>query len=217
MVNLDGMRLETVNVALVRTGAWTGRMGRSGIDKRPVEGPVRIGRLGLAGDTICDTTVHGGSYRAVYACATEDLAWWSAEIGRRLRPGSFGENLTTTGMDINTALIGEFWAIGSAVLEVTYPRLPCRVLAGFWDVVDLVHRFTERARPGTYLRVIKEGEVAAGDPITVTHRPGHDITLGETFNALTAEPHRLPRLMTVLGQLPPEIRAKVRKRAGLVG
>lgn len=211
------MRVEAVNVALVRTGEWTGRMGRSGIDKRPVEGAVLVGPGGLDGDTICDTGAHGGPYRAVYACTIEDLRWWSAELGKPLSPGNFGENLTTSGVDINAALAGEHWAIGSAVFEVTYPRLPCRVLAGFWDQADLVRRFTERARPGTYLRVLEEGWVAAGDAIRVIHRPDHDVTIGETFAALTTEPHRLPRLAAVLDQLPPEVRTKVRNRAGLAG
>lgn len=220
LANLDGMRLgsvvESVNVAVVRTGAWTGRMGRTGIDKRPVTGPVRVNRHGVAGDTICDTGAHGGPYRAAYACAVEDLLWWSAELGRQLRPGCFGENLTTSGLDIHDALVGEHWAIGTAVFEVTYPRLPCRVLAGFWDVQDLVRRFTERGRPGGYLRVLGEGEVRAGDQVTVVHRPEHDVTLGEAFAALTAKPDLLPRLAAVLPQLPPEVRVKVRRRVGLV-
>jgi MOSC domain-containing protein YiiM len=211
------MRLESVNLAVVRTGDWTGRVGRTGIDKRPADGPVHAGRLGLAGDTICDTREHGGPYRAAYAYAIEDLCWWSAEVGRELRPGSFGENLTTSGVDVNAALVGERWAIGSAVFEVTYPRLPCRVFAGFWDVHDLVSRFIDRARPGTYLRTVTEGEVTAGDPLTVTHHPGHHVTIGETFAALTTEPHLLLKLTAVLDYLPPGVRTKVRNRAGLVG
>jgi MOSC domain-containing protein YiiM len=210
------VRLESVNVAVVRNDEWSGRVGRTGIDKRPVTGPVRVGAAGLAGDTICDTKAHGGPYRAAYACAMEDLRWWSEQLGRELPAGSFGENLSLTGMDINAALVGEQGTIGSAVFEVTYPRLPCRVFAGFWEQPDLIRQFTVRGRPGTYLRVVGDGEVTAGDQVTVTHRPDHDVTLGETFAALTTQPHLLPRLAAVLEQLPPEVRAKVGRRVGVI-
>ena len=206
------MHLESVNLAVVRTGEWTGRVGRSGIDKRPATGPVFAGVGGLAGDTICDTAAHGGPYRAAYACAVEDLQWWSTTLGRPLPPGSFGENLTTSGIDVNAALVGENWAIGSAVFEVTYPRLPCRVFAGFWGVSDLIRRFTRRARPGTYFRGPGEGGGAAGGAGKVTPRPDPDVTLGETFAALPTQPHLLPRLHAVMAQLPPEVGAKVRAR-----
>jgi MOSC domain-containing protein YiiM len=204
------MRLVSVNLAVVRTGEWTGRMGRSGIDKRPVPGPVRAGRLGLAGDTVCDQAAHGSPDRAAYAYAEEDLRWWSAELERELPPGSVGENLTTSGLDVTGAFIGERWAIGSAVFEVSSPRLPCRVFAGFWDVPDLIASFIRRGCPGALLRVVTEGEVTAGDPITVVDRPDHDVTVGETLAAVTTQPELLARVRGIVDLLPAKIQAKVR-------
>ncbi|MCL9760493.1 MOSC domain-containing protein [Frankia sp. AiPa1] len=205
-------RLLTVNLAVVRDGAWTGAMGRSGIDKRPVSGPVRAGPEGLGGDTVVDRRFHGGVDRAGYAFAHEDYAWWMETLGRRIIPGNFGENLTTAELDVTGARIGELWAIGSAVFEVSAPRVPCRVFAGFWDVPDLIARFTQRAEPGAYLRVRTPGEVTAGDAITIVHRPNHDITIGSVFRALTTEPERLPELGAVADVLPTDIRRRVRRR-----
>ncbi|WP_374615562.1 MOSC domain-containing protein, partial [Frankia sp. AgKG'84/4] len=206
------MMVRAVNLAVLRTGEWTGRMGRTGIDKRPVAGPVRVGATGLRGDTVCDRRHHGGTDRAGYAFAEEDVAWWEETTGRRLPPGSFGENLTTSGLDVTGARLGERWAIGSVVFEVSAPRVPCRVFAAFWDVPDLIGRFIRRGQPGAYLRVLTEGEVAAGDPVTIVHRPDHDITVGHALRALTTEPHLLPDLAAALGVLPEDVRATVTRR-----
>jgi len=163
---------------------------------------------------IVDMQNHGGLDQAVYAYAAEDAAWWSAELDRPVGPGAFGENLTTVGLDVNGALIGERWAIGGAVVEVCSVRIPCRTFAGFWDVPDLVKRFTQRAVPGAYLRVVEEGEVGAGDAIEVVSRPeGHDVTVGEMFRALTTEPELLPRLLAVPA-IPEPTREKVARRVG---
>jgi MOSC domain-containing protein YiiM len=206
------MKLLAANVAVLRTEAWTGRLGRTGIDKRPVDGPVRAGFTGMAGDTVCDTKHHGGADRAAYAYAHEDLRWWSTELGRPLSPGMFGENLTTSGLAVTGALLGERWAIGGAVFEVSGPRTPCRVFAGFWDVPDLVRRFTERGRPGAYLRVVTEGDVAAGDPIQVVHRPDHGVTVGRAFRALTTRPDLLVDVAEVAYLLPADTQLAVRRR-----
>ncbi len=211
------MMLRAVNLAVVRTGEWTGRMGRSGIDKRPVAGPVRVGATGLHGDTVCDRRHHGGTDRAGYAFAQEDVAWWEETTGRRLPPGSFGENLTTSGLDVTGARIGERWAIGTVVFEVSAPRVPCRVFAAFWDVPDLIARFIRRGRPGAYLRVLTEGEVAAGDPVSIVHRPDHDITVGLALRALTTEPHLLPDLAAALDVLAEDVRATVTRRTASAG
>ncbi|MCK9898437.1 MOSC domain-containing protein [Frankia sp. AgB32] len=136
----------------------------------------------------------------------------SETTGRRLPPGSFGENFTTSGLDVTGARIGERWAIGSAVFEVSAPRVPCRVFAAFWDVPDLVARVIHRGQPGAYLRVLTEGEVAADNPITIVHRPDHDITVGHALRALTTEPHLLPDLMAVVDVLPEDVRATVPRR-----
>ena len=204
-------RVVSVNLAVVRTGDWTGDMGRSGIDKRPTPGRVKAGRLGIAGDTVVDTRHHGGVDQAVYAYAREDAAWWQTELGREVTPGNFGENLTTEGLDLADAVIGERWSVGDVEFEASAPRIPCRVFAGFWDVPDLIKRFTARGRPGAYLRVLREGELGAGDPVEVIHRPEHGVTIGEVFRALTTEPDLLPRLLEA-PELPEDARDVARRR-----
>lgn len=206
--------LVSVNLAVVRTAAWAGEMGRTGIDKRPVSGRVKVGRLGVEGDTVVDTRHHGGVDQAVYAYATEDAAWWAEELARDVPPGRFGENLTTSGLDVTNAVIGERWRVGDAELEVSCPRIPCRVFAGFWDVKGLIKRFIAEGRPGSYLRVVTEGGLAAGDPVEVTHRPGHGVTIGEVFGALTNRPELLPRLLEA-PELPSESHDLARRRVGI--
>jgi MOSC domain-containing protein YiiM len=160
---------------------------RTGIDKRPVSGPVRVEPLGLVGDSIVDTAHHGGLLQAVYAYALEDQEWWTRELGdeltRPITPGSFGENLTVTGVAVNDARAGERWTIGSVVLEVTDPRTPCSTFAGFMGLRRWVRRFALAERPGAYLRVITPGELRAGDAIDVSPGPPDVPTLREVFAA----------------------------------
>ncbi|WP_346539776.1 MOSC domain-containing protein [Micromonospora sp. DPT] len=197
---------------MVTEAEWAGdASGRTGIDKRPVDGPVLLRADGVAGDFIGERAHHGGPDQAVYAYAGEDAEWWSAELGRTVPPGGFGENLTTSAVDVTGAVIGELWAIGSAVLQVTKPRTPCTTFAGFWGVPDLIKRFTVRAAPGAYLRVLREGEVGAGDPVEVVDRPAHGVTIGEVFRAMNLEPELLPRLLDA-AQLPEPVMEKVRRR-----
>ncbi len=194
-------RLDSVNLAEVMIESWKRNGGRTGIDKRPVEGPVRTGADVLVGDTICDRAHHGGPDQAVYAYAREDAAWWGQRLGRDVARGAFGENFSTSGLDVTNAVIGERWAIGSAVFEVSCPRIPCRTFAGFWDVPDLVKQFTAAGRPGAYLRIWRAGEVAAGELIVIDHRPAHGVTIAETFRALTGDRSLAPRLLAA-PQLP---------------
>lgn len=183
---------------------------RTGIDKRPAAGPVAVRRLGLAGDSICDTANHGGPEQAVYAYALEDTAWWQQhlndELSFALRPGSFGENLSTEGIDVTGAVVGERWRVGSTILQVSVPRIPCSTFAAFWNVARLVKRFTQVGRCGAYLRVLTEGELSAGDEITVLDRPAHGLTIGETFRALTGDRSLAPRLVQA-EELPDDVRA----------
>lgn len=168
--------------------------GRTAIDKRPVAGSVAVGLLGVDGDEQVHAQ-HGGIDKAAYCYAREDAQWWEGELGRSLSPGAFGENLTTEGLDVSGGVIGERWRIGTVVFEVSEPRIPCKVFAGFWDVPDLVRRFVARGRPGAYLRVVTAGQLNAGEPIEVIERPGHGVTLAEVFAARTGRRDLVPRVL----------------------
>ena len=196
--------MRSVNVGRPKERDWAG-IGRTSIDKRPVEGLVRARTLGLEGDQVSDTEHHGGVDQAVYAFAREDLDWWQRELGLEagaIRDGQFGENLTTEGYDVNEALIGERWAVGSAVLEVASVRIPCNDFKAWQGVNGFdnhvwVKRFTAVGRPGPYLRVVEEGELTAGDALEVLDRPKHDVTVRVMFAALTTKREWLPRLLGV--------------------
>ncbi|WP_341717235.1 MOSC domain-containing protein [Micromonospora sp. FIMYZ51] len=214
------MQVRSVNVGRPRPNPWKAGPELTGIDKRPVEGPVAVvvpgakgtGEVGLVGDRVYDVKHHGGVDQAVYAYAREDLDRWAAELGRTLGDGSFGENLTTVGVDVNRALIGERWRIGSdVVLEISCPRIPCGTFQGWLQERGWIKRFTQAAVPGAYLRVIEPGEVRATDPIEVLHRPDHQVTVEFAFRALTIEPELLPQLL-VADALPAEDRAQIRRR-----
>ena len=191
---------------------------RSGIDKRPVPGRVAVHPLGHDGDVQVNRKHHGGEGQAVYAYAQEDAEWWADEVGRELPPGRFGENLRTAGVDLTGALLGEQWRIGTALLEVTAPRIPCANFERFWGVPRLVKRFTAFGATGAYLRVLDTGNVGAGDAVEVVYRPDHDVTTGRTFRALTTQPYRLPELEPALSFLPvkdqAKIAAKIQARTG---
>jgi len=195
----------SVNLGVPRPNPAKAAIGVTGIDKQPTGDAVQVRApgpkgsglgSGLVGDPIFDRDHHGGDDQAVYAYAREDLDDWAAELGRPLAGGVFGENLTTTGLDVTGARIGERWRIGDElVLEVACPRIPCGTFAHRMAEQGWIKTFTARAVPGAYLRVVTPGEVRAGDPITVVERPGHDVTIGVTFRALTREPELLPRLL----------------------
>lgn len=213
------MKLLSVNVGKPRPNPWKG-LSATGIDKRPVDGPVTVtapgprgtGAVGLAGDRVYDVKHHGGSDQAVYAYAREDLDGWEAELGRPLENGVFGENLTTAGLNVNGALIGERWRIGpDVVVEVSCPRIPCATFQGWLERDGWVKRFTEAALPGAFLRVIARGDIRAGDPVDITHRPDHEVTVALVFRAMTLEPELLPRLLAA-GALPEEGRQLTMER-----
>ncbi len=178
MTGKQTARVLTVNVV---HEVFAGPFRDTAIDKRPVDGPVAVGDLGLAGDLQCDRRWHGGPDKAVYAYASEDAAWWSEELGREIAPGLFGENLTTAGLDVNGAIIGEHWQIGNpetgVVLEVRMPRTPCENLSARLDLPRFHQRFAATGTTGALLKVIKRGVVRAGDRVTIVHRPGHTVTV----------------------------------------
>lgn len=210
--------VQSLNVSAGRPIA--AKSGMTGIDKLPTASPIAVaapgpkgvGGSGLAGDVISDRKHHGGDEQAVYAYAREDLDWWQSEIGSPLRSGVFGENITTIGLDVTGALIGELWRIGrEVVLEVTSPRIPCATFAVWMDHKGWLKRFRARATPGAYLRVIEPGEVTAGDAVAIEFRPDHPVTIGLTFRALTLEPELLPSLLDASKYLVKELEVRARE------
>ncbi|MDH6225483.1 MULTISPECIES: MOSC domain-containing protein [Streptomyces] len=217
------MKVLSLNLGTAAVVPYTAqRDGLTGIDKRPVDGPVRVfapgpkgtGASGVTGDAVCHTRHHGGDDQAVYAFAREDLDEWERELGRPLRNGVFGENLTTSGIDVSGARVGERWRVGpEVVLQVTSPRIPCGTFQGHMGEPQWVKRFTAKGVPGAYFRVVTPGEIRAGDAIEVVRRPDHDITIALSFRALTLDRGLLPRLLEAGDDLPAEERATVHKYA----
>lgn len=212
------MHLISVNLGRATAVEYTdGEDGLTGHGKLPAPGPVRvsapgpkgIGASGVEGDDVCNLRHHGGDHQAVYAYAREDLDWWGRELDRELPGGIFAENFTTSGVDVNGALLGERWRVGpDLVLEVTSARIPCRTFQGALGERAWVKRFTQEARPGAYLRVIEEGSVSPGDAVEVLHRPDHEVTVEFWFRALTTERALLPRLLAAGDALDPSTRDK---------
>lgn len=181
------MAAEILAVCVVRQlRPDAGSVGVTAIDKGPVDGPVKAGRLGLYADVQADRKHHGGPDQAIYVYADEDAAFWQAELGRETPAGWYGENLRVSGVDVSGARIGEQWRIGErVVVEVTSPRIPCQTFArwvGGDDERGWVKRFTKAGRPGAYLRVVKTGPIAAGDVIEVLDRPAQGPTIAEVFD-----------------------------------
>jgi MOSC domain-containing protein YiiM len=167
----------------------------SAIVKRPASGRVRFEGVNAAGDDQADRSVHGGPDRSVYAYAAEDYAWWESELGRPLEPGTFGENLTTGGLEVNEAVVGERWAIGEAELEVSIPRVPCFKLAARMRDPRFVKRFADARRPGPYLRIKRPGTIAAGDAIEIVSQPAHGIRIIDVYTVYLFERARLHELL----------------------
>ena len=204
-------RVISVNVGRPEPVPWDAS-GSTAIRKTRTAETVLVTSLGLSGDQVADTVHHGGRDQAVYAFAREDLDRWGELLGRTLDSGMFGENLTTEGMDVNEALVGERWRVGSAYFEVCSVRIPCNDFKSWlgvsgYDNRGWVKRFTAEGRPGPYLRVLEEGLLRAGDELEVVHRPDHDVTVSTMFRALTTQAELLPRLLRVEG-LPVEARRR---------
>jgi len=192
------MKVLSLNIATkIVEGDWAGDEAKSGIDKQPVSGPLQLKNHHVDNDIIADRKHHGGYDQAVYAYAREDADWWESNLGMSISNGRFGENLTTSGVDVNRAVVGERWSIGSTVLEVSQPRIPCRVFAGFWNRPTLIKEFMEAGKPGTYLRIIEEGEISAGDSITVIHVPDHSITIADLYAAKNGDRTKIHEIAAV--------------------
>ena len=210
---LPSVRLESVNVGRPELLAVDGKSVLTAIGKRPVAGPVPVRGVHVGDDVQAWTKGHGGPDQVAYAYAAEDAAWWSSELGVGLGPGAFGENLTTSGLDVTGALVGERWRIGTVTFRVSGPRIPCRKLAAHLGVADMVKRFERAGRPGAYLAVVEEGVVAAGDAITVEHRPDHGLTVVEVARIYHRDRIEAPRLLAV-SDVPAGWREWATSRAG---
>jgi len=208
------MRLSSVNVGAERPIRGAKASGKTGIYKEPVEGPVKVTRNGLAGDEISDTENHGGVDQAVYLYGVSDYEWWSRELGRDLPPGSFGENLTVAGLESAKALIGDRLRVGSAVLEVAAPRIPCVTLATRMGDPAFVKRFRAAERPGIYCRVIREGYVRAGDEVSYEPYEGEPVGALEVFRDFF-EPEVSEAAIRRHLAAPIAVRARVEKEARL--
>ncbi|GAB1644922.1 MOSC domain-containing protein [Krasilnikovia sp. MM14-A1259] len=215
-------RVVSVNLAVPEPGPKG--VGTTGINKQPVghavavraPGPKTTGlHSGLVGDQIFDIKHHGGDDQAVYAYAREDYDWWEAELGRSLPGGLFGENLTTTGVDVNGAIIGETWRVGEELLlRPTFGRIPCMTFQAKMNEPHWVKRFAAQNRPGAYLSVVHPGEVRAGDLVEIVDRPAEGISIGEAFRIWMHDPEELPRLLEAEG-IGAGLRADLRKRMRL--
>jgi MOSC domain-containing protein YiiM len=221
------MKVLTVNVGRPKSVDYTEAPGgTTGIDKQPINGAVRVtdpgpkgtGGGGLEGDAVCHRRHHGGTHQAVYAFAREDLDHWEGALGRPIPNGSFGENLTTSGLDVSGAKIGERWRIGQElVLEVTSGRVPCSTFASWLGERGWVKRFTLHAAPGAYLRVVVPGEIRGGDAIEVVHRPDHEVTVALSFRAGTTERTLLSQVLAAGDALHPELQKKAREYVAKYG
>jgi MOSC domain-containing protein YiiM len=189
--------LLSVNVGAPREIEWLGRLEATSIWKSPVDGRVPVRGVNVVGDDQTDREVHGGPDKAVYAYAREDLDWWERELGRELVHGNFGENLTVFGVDVTGAVVGERWEVGSTVLEVAQPRIPCWKLGARMEDASFPVHFAAAGRPGAYLRIVEEGEIGAGDEVRVGAKPEHGVTAGDVARIYHQERGRCALLLEV--------------------
>ena len=190
-------RVLAVSIGRPREFDYHGRSARSAIWKSPVSRRVAARGVNLEGDDQADRGAHGGPDKALYAYAVEDARWWESREGRTFAYAEFGENLTTEGIEVNDAIVGERWAIGSGLFEVSEPRVPCWRLGVRMNDPAFVRRFTEALRPGAYMRIVSEGEIGAGDAIEVVSRPSHGLTVRDVFRIYTRDRGEIGRLLEV--------------------
>jgi MOSC domain-containing protein YiiM len=209
------VQLVSVNVGRPREVDWHGRGVRTSIWKSPVEGRVRVTSLNLEGDQQSDLSVHGGAEKAVYAYPSEHYEYWARELpGMDLPWGAFGENFTTQGLLESNVRIGDRIRVGSAEFLVTQPRMPCFKLAVRFGRDDMVKRFLRSGRTGFYLAVLREGEVARGNPVEFAARDGHGVTVADiaALYAHDMENEDLLRRAVTVPALPESWRDYFRKR-----
>jgi MOSC domain-containing protein YiiM len=175
------MQLISINIGRERQQQRKDHVETTGIYKMPVEGPVEITSLGIEGDAICDKKNHGGVDQAVYIYGGADYTWWSEQLGRELSPGTFGDNLTISDLESAQFNVGDYLHIGDVTLQVTAPRIPCGTFATRMGDPQWVKKFRAAERPGLYVRVVKEGIIKAGDPVTVEKFTGATISIVEMY------------------------------------
>jgi hypothetical protein len=187
-----------------------GSVGITSIDKRSVSDSRQVTTAGVAGDQRSDIPSHGMPEQAVYAYAREDYEWWEVELDKEIPAGKFGENLTTVGIDVTNAVIGQTWRIGSTLLQVTGPRIPCGTFARFMEEDKWVKRFMAEGMPGTYFQVLEAGEITAGDEIKIESTPEHGVTVSDVYQ-LVAGDRDADRLARVIAcpDLPSEMHTQV--------
>lgn len=204
--------VDSLNVGAPRPVRVNGHTVLTAIWKHPVEGRVPLRGVNFRGDDQADRTAHGGPDKAAYAYAVEDTDWWETELERPLGPGAFGENLTVRGLPVSEAVIGEQWAVGTALLQVAQPRLPCFKLGLRMGDPRFLKRFARAGRPRTYLRILREGDIASGDAIHVVERPAHGVTSALVSRALLGERQLLAAALKA-PELPANLRAWMQERA----
>jgi MOSC domain-containing protein YiiM len=188
----------SVNVGMPREVGWSGRRVRTAIWKVPTEERLAIEHDNLKGDAQADLRVHGGPDKAVYAYAAEDYRWWERKLDASLDPGTFGENLTTEGIELDNVVIGEVWAVGTAILQVAQTRQPCFKLGIRMGDAAFVQEFDRARRFGVYLRIEEVGEIGVGDEIFQLSRPTHGMTAAVFADALDShDPVAIRRLVEV--------------------
>ena len=197
---MPGARVISLNRGQISDLVIGGRPGRTAIDKRPVAGPVDVGPLGLDGDEMADKRHHGGVEQALYAYAREDLDWWTEQLGRELPNGMFGENVTTAGIDISAALIGETWQVGAVVVQVTAPRIPCVTFKSWLGEPQLGEALRRGRAAGRLPAGADAGRGPGGDELTVLGTPSQAVTVAESMRAFYGDREIMRRLLTVEGR-----------------
>ena len=211
------MRVRSVNVGREESIDHGNRTFVTGIRKRPVSGPVKVSYDAVAADVICDKEHHGGKDQAAYAYSTEDYDWWSEQLGRSLEPGTFGENLTIDGLPTDL-YVGDRLLIGDVLLEATCPRIPCSTFAAQMQDSGFGMAFRRAERPGIYFRVLNEGEITAGDGVTLIENPAPIVSMIRLFRSYYETSPDLAELETFLeAPLAVRTRAKIEQKIATAG
>jgi MOSC domain-containing protein YiiM len=201
------MQLISINIGQEQMLQNKDRLEKTGIFKLPVDHPVKVTKLGLETDAIVSKKHHGGPDQAVYVYGEPDYEWWSAELGRELLPGTFGENLTIRGLESAKLNIGDMLHLGDVILQVTAPRIPCSTFAARMGDHHWVKKFRQAERPGLYCRVLREGIVKTGDPVTFQAYQSETLSVLEMYRDYYVKDKSLEMLLRHL-QAPIAIRAR---------